>query len=147
MPDGYTLKIPATTAFPETSSFLFMSVESLCLLFNKVTDWVIELCSDWVIELCYVTLMVHPISPFGLALHISNITNTPILKRELVKIPKCNLIIICGEHSFSFIAPSLWNLPPASLWNCAPVWVESSAQDFPVYTGLSTNLCGPHLWV
>ena len=44
MPDGYTPKIPTTMAFPETSSFLFMSVESSCLLYNKVTDWVIQLC-------------------------------------------------------------------------------------------------------
>ena len=38
MPDGYIAKIVATTAFPETSSFLFVSVESLCLLYNKVTE-------------------------------------------------------------------------------------------------------------
>ena len=44
MPDRHTPKIPDTMAFPETSSFLFMSVESLCLLYNKVTDWVIQLC-------------------------------------------------------------------------------------------------------
>ena len=53
---------------------------------------------------------------FGYALHTSNTTRPPTLKRDALKIPKCNLKSL-GQHSFSFIAPSVWNPLPASLRN------------------------------
>ena len=62
---------------------------------------------------------------------------------KLMKIPNCNLKSF-GEHSkhsFSFIAPSVWNSLPASLWSL-PTLSEFKTQDFPFSTALYTNLGG-----
>ena len=50
---------------------------------------------------------------------------------KVLKIPKHNLTSF-GQYSFSFIAPSVWNLLPASLQNVPTVWIQNPAQDFPV---------------
>ena len=54
--------------------------------------------------------------------------------QKVLKILKCNLKSF-GEHSFSFVTPSVWNLLPANLWNfpiLSLLWVQNSAQEFPV---------------
>ena len=73
-----------------------------------------------------------PILTFSFALHISDSTvpsylsaslctyqtprTLPSSSEKLLKISKRNLKSF-GEFSFSFIAPSVWNSLPASLWN------------------------------
>ena len=56
--------------------------------------------------------------------------------QQVLNILKCNLNSF-GEHSFSFLTPSVWNLLPAGPWNFPIlsllwVWVQNSAQEFPV---------------
>ena len=64
---------------------------------------------------------------------------------KVLKIPKHNLTSF-GQCSFSFTAPSVWNLLPANLQNVPTVWIQNPAQDFPVLTGLFTNLGRPSVW-
>ena len=81
--------------------------------------------------------------PFSFSLHVSDFTQTPIMERKTLKIPKRNLIS-AGDRSFSFIAPTVWNSLPIGLRNLPnPLWLQSQAQNFPFLTGIFTNLGGP----
>ena len=56
-----------------------------------------------------------PLLPFSFAQHgVSNVTHPSILKQEAFKTAKRNLKS-CGERSFSFKVPSVWNSLLASL--------------------------------
>ena len=62
---------------------------------------------------------------------------------KLLKIPKHSLKSV-GDHSFSFITPTVWNSLPVSLRNL-PTLSDFQAQlkTFLFSTGISTNLGGP----
>ena len=64
--------------------------------------------------------------PFSFSLHISDFMHHPIINKKLLKIPKRNLKSI-GNHSFSCIAPAVWNSLPASLRNL-PILSDFKAQ-------------------
>ena len=72
-----------------------------------------------------------PLFPLGFTLHVSNIMHPLILKWEAwaLKTLKRNLKFV-GECLLSFIAPSVWNLLPASLRNLSTLsefktWIKT----------------------